>query len=47
MTDTQKRIAEWHASRPAFSGKVTAEAMPGKASRQNAKKRAITKANKS
>lgn len=45
MTDTQKRIAEWHATRPAFVGKVTREPMPGKQARKNAKARAITKAN--
>lgn len=46
MTETQKKVAQWQAGRPAFTGKVVAQPLPGKQSRRAAKARAITKANK-
>lgn len=46
MTETQKRIAAWQAAQPAFSGKVVAQPMPGKAARRTAKAQLVKKASK-
>lgn len=46
MTATQKLVAEWQAKQPAFTGKVTAEAMPGKQARRTAKARLVKQASK-
>lgn len=44
MTETQKKLAEYYASRPAFTGKVTREAMPGKQARRTAKAQLVKRA---
>jgi hypothetical protein len=45
MTETQKKIAEWQATRPAFVGKIVAQPMPGKQARRTAKAQLVKRAN--
>lgn len=45
MTETQKRIAEWHATRPAFVGKPSAAPLSTtKAERRAAKNKLVKRA---
>lgn len=45
MTENAKKLAEYYASRPAFTGKVVAQPLPGKQARRTAKQKAIRTAN--
>lgn len=44
MTENAKKIQEWQASRPAFTGKVVAQQLPGKQARRTAKAQLVKKA---
>lgn len=44
MTEIQKKVAEWQAAQPPFTGKVVREAMPGKATRRTAKAQLVKRA---
>lgn len=44
MTENAKKLAEYYATRPGFTGKVVAQPMPGKNARRTAKAQLVKKA---
>lgn len=44
LTPTQLAVAQWQARQPAFTGKATAQQLPGKAERRQSKAALVRRA---